>query len=274
MKILRIVGSTETAKTRLVTQFVERLSEAGRVGTIEEASVPPDIASDGGDRSRYQHAGAVRSETITSDGTWVATDDDRTLTEALDALARSCDYAIVDGYPDATLPTVALGDHDHPDPIVTAPTAADVNVDAVVAALEETEPYETLASLVARAKSDPAESRAGAIATFTGRVRRKDSPTDTPTEYLEFERYDEVADNKEATIREELEARDGVYRVLLHHKTGVVDAGEDIVFVVVLAGHRTEAFETVEDGIDRLKEEVPLFKKEVTVDDEYWAHEH
>jgi len=57
-------------------------------------------------------------------------------------------------------------------------------------------------------------------------------------------------------------------------KTGVVDAGEDIVFVVVLAGHRKEAFETVEDGIDRLKEEVPLFKKEVTVDETFWAHEH
>jgi molybdopterin synthase catalytic subunit len=44
--------------------------------------------------------------------------------------------------------------------------------------------------------------------------------------------------------------------------------------VVVLAGHREEAFRTVEDGIDRLKAEVPLFKKEVTVSDEFWAHQH
>jgi len=44
--------------------------------------------------------------------------------------------------------------------------------------------------------------------------------------------------------------------------------------VVVLAGHRREAFETVEDGIDRLKAEVPLFKKEVTVSGEFWAHQH
>ena len=96
---------------------------------------------------------------------------------------------------------------------------------------------------------------------------------DTPTEFLEFGRYDEVATRREATLRAELEAREGVHRVLLHHKTGVVDAGEDIVFVVVLAGHRREAFETVADGIDRLKEEVPMFKKEVTVDGTFWAHE-
>jgi molybdopterin synthase catalytic subunit len=43
--------------------------------------------------------------------------------------------------------------------------------------------------------------------------------------------------------------------------------------VVVLAGHRGEAFRTVEDGIDRLKDEVPLFKKEVTVEEEFWRHE-
>jgi molybdopterin synthase catalytic subunit len=59
----------------------------------------------------------------------------------------------------------------------------------------------------------------------------------------------------------------------MHHRTGVVPAGEDVVFVVVLAGHRGEAFETVSDGIDRLKDEVPLFKKEVTVDEEFWRHE-
>jgi hypothetical protein len=41
--------------------------------------------------------------------------------------------------------------------------------------------------------------------------------------------------------------------VRLHHKTGVVEAGEDIVFVVILAGHRGEAFSAVQDGINRLK---------------------
>jgi molybdopterin synthase catalytic subunit len=52
----------------------------------------------------------------------------------------------------------------------------------------------------------------------------------------------------------------------------VIEAGEDIVFVVVLAGHRREAFRAVEDGIDRLKDEVPIFKKEATESETFWVH--
>jgi molybdopterin synthase catalytic subunit len=59
----------------------------------------------------------------------------------------------------------------------------------------------------------------------------------------------------------------------MHHRTGVIREGEDIVFVVVLAGHREEAFRTVEDGINRLKDEVPIFKKESTTEEEFWIHE-
>lgn len=59
----------------------------------------------------------------------------------------------------------------------------------------------------------------------------------------------------------------------MHHRTGVIEYGEDIVFVVVLAGHRGEAFQTVEDGINRLKDEVPIFKKEVTTDEQFWVHD-
>ncbi|MCF2241515.1 molybdenum cofactor biosynthesis protein MoaE, partial [Halobacterium salinarum] len=100
-----------------------------------------------------------------------------------------------------------------------------------------------------------------------------DDPDDTPTRHLEFERYDTVAEQRMATIREQLCERDGVYDVRMHHRTGVVPAGDDVVHVVVLAGHRGDAFRAVSDGIDRLKDEVPLFKKEVTVDDAFWRHD-
>ncbi len=62
-------------------------------------------------------------------------------------------------------------------------------------------------------------------------------------------------------------------RFEIANETGVVDAGEDIVFVVVLAGHRRESFRAVEDGIDRLKDEVPIFKKETTVEEDFWVHD-
>jgi molybdopterin synthase catalytic subunit len=276
MKVIRVVGPSETGKTTLVERLTRHLGERGRVGTVKHVDCEPTLDTDGKDTARHREAGAAETYGITDDGGWFATGEGRTLTDALDALAVSCDYAIVEGYSGAgdELPTVALGGADVADPLVAAPSAEDVDVDTVVDALAAVDDYETLESLVARIKQTESADRAGAIATFTGRVRAKDSPDDDPTEFLEFERYDEVAAEKMRTIREELTARDGVYEVCLHHKTGVVEAGEDIVFVVVLAGHREEAFETVEDGINRLKAEVPLFKKEVTVSGEFWAHQH
>jgi molybdopterin synthase catalytic subunit len=274
MQLLSVIGPSESGKTTLVEQLTERLSDRGPVGTIKHVDCAPDIDTDGKDTDRHSGAGAVETYGI-SDDEWFAHGESLTLDDALERLGPSCEYALVEGYSDAALPTVALGGRESTagEVIARGETAEDVDVDQVIERLEETEPHETLSSLVARAKESPEQDKSGAIATFTGRVREKEHDDDEPTELLEFEKYDGVAEGKMATIREELEAREGVFEVLLHHKTGVVEAGEDIVFVVVLAGHRGEAFRTVQDGIDRLKEEVPLFKKEVTVEEEFWAHQ-
>lgn len=143
---------------------------------------------------------------------------------------------------------------------------------ALEAALADVEPHVTLESLVRRATDHPEADRGGAVATFTGRVRAENLE-DRRTTHLEYEKYEDVADRELTAIREELLARDGVIEVLFHHNTGVVEAGEDAVYVVVLAGHREEAFAACRDGIDRLKERVPIFKKEVTESGEYWAHD-
>jgi molybdopterin synthase catalytic subunit len=273
MHVCAIAGHSDTDKTTLVERLVERLRERGPVGTVKHIDCEPDVDTEGKDTARHRAAGATRTYGI-GDGAWVATGDEHSLHEALDDLGQHCEYAVVEGFAGARLPTVVLGETEvEGDVLARYPSGEDADVDEIVAALDARDPYETLSSLVARVKRSADEDKAGAIATFTGRVRAKEDDDDQPTELLEFEKYDGVAEQKMADIREELEGRDGVYEVLLHHKTGVVEAGEDIVFVVVLAGHRTEAFRTVEDGINRLKEEVPLFKKEVTVDEEFWAHE-
>ncbi|MFB6253777.1 MAG: molybdopterin synthase, partial [Halobacteriaceae archaeon] len=159
------------------------------------------------------------------------------------------------------------------DPLCTYESIESLDLESVHQKLENTEPYENLESLVHKAKKSPQAEYAGAIATFTGRVRAKDDPHDEVTTQLTFEKYDEVASSRLSEIKEDIESRDGVYEVLLHHRTGTIEYGEDIVFVVVLAGHRKEAFQAVEDGINRLKDEVPIFKKETTVEEEYWRHE-
>jgi molybdopterin synthase catalytic subunit len=204
-----------------------------------------------------------------------ATGEERSLEATLADLAPEYDYALVETETPVDLPTVVVGEAtvDDREPLASVADPAAADLEALVAAVDGVEPYETLESLVARVKRAEGADRAGAIATFTGRVRRRDADDDSPTELLEFETYEGVADQRMATIEAELESREGVIEVVMHHRTGVVHAGEDIVFVVVLAGHREEAFETVSDGIDRLKDEVPIFKKEVTADGEFWVHD-
>ena len=274
MQVLGIVGDSDTGKTTLVERLAERCCASGRVATVKHCLHPPDVDTEGKDTARHRGAGAAETVALTDDGEWFATGDSRTLGETLDALAPDYDYAFVEGYSDAPIPKVVLGDREAADPVVhRVDDGASADLDTILTALDERDPYVTLSTLVQSVKREPQAVRAGAIATFTGRVRAKDSPDDQPTKHLEFERYDGVAQERMDALRNDLEARDGVYAVRLHHKTGVVEAGEDIVFVVVLAGHRDEAFRTVEDGINRLKAEVPLFKKEVTVEEEFWAHE-
>jgi molybdopterin synthase catalytic subunit len=269
MQPLCVVGPSEDRAT-LVAALTRRLAERGRVATVEHR---PGVDA-AAETDPYRDAGATAAYTVGADG-WAGTGTERGLTDLLSELAPDHDYLLVAGGATARLPTVALDGHDHAgETVATAPDARSVDLDAVVAAVAELEPFETLASLVDRATAAPGAEYAGAVATFTGRVRRKDDPGDTPTEYLEFERYEGVAAERMAAIESDLVDREGVQEVLLHHRTGVVEAGEDIVFVVVLAGHREAAFRTVSDGIDRLKAEVPLFKKEVTVDGEFWAHQH
>ncbi|WP_324661733.1 molybdopterin synthase [Haloarcula sediminis] len=272
MQVLGIVGGTDGGTTTLVERLVERCE--GRVATVDHCSHLPGVGTDGNDTASHRTAGADETVALTDDGEWVATGDGRTLSDTLDTLAPDYDYAFVDGYGDAAIPKVVLGDGTAADPVLARfDSAEDADLDAALDALAERDPYVTLETLVESVKRSPNEDRAGAIATFTGRVRAKDGPADRPTERLEFERYDGVAQARMADLRADLEARDGVHAVRLHHRTGTVVAGEDIVFVVVLAGHREEAFCAVQDGIDRLKDEIPLFKKEVTVNGAFWAHE-
>jgi molybdopterin synthase catalytic subunit len=267
MKAFAIIGP-HGERTALMERLIERLTECGQVGTIACS----EREKHAGTQTDLRETDAAIAYEFDTQG-WTATGNSTSIDEALDWLAPECEYAVVSGR-DVRLPGIVLDEHDHAgSTIIKAETAENVDLNTVLRAIEELEPYVTLESLVCRVKRASETDRAGSIATFTGRVRARDSPDDSPTEYLEFETYAGVAESRMDAISTELEARDGVYRVLMHHRTGVIKEGEDIVFVVVLAGHRTEAFSAVSDGINRLKDEVPIFKKEVTADDEFWVHE-
>ncbi|WP_459806447.1 molybdopterin synthase [Halopiger thermotolerans] len=273
MHVLGILdrGASGDTLERVVDRVVDRLSARGRVGVVRyDATI-----ADGTHAARETAIGGDVTYDLGADGDWTATGTGLSVQDALDSLATDCEYAVVVGISDLRYPALVVGDEtDDPDAdvVATVDLPADVD-DGLVDALEAAEPHRTLESIVADVKRSPKADRSGAIATFTGRVRAKDDADDARTQYLEFEKYEGVADERMAAIESELEERDGVLEVELYHRTGVVEDGEDIVYVVVLAGHREEAFRTVEDGINRLKDEVPLFKKEVTVEDEFWVHD-
>lgn len=267
-------GANRERLEAVVDRAVDRLSREGRVGVVRyDATI-----ADGTPTGELLTVGGDVTYDLGADGDWAACGTGLSVGEALDRLATTCDYAVVVGVPDLRYPTILVGPDADPasesrDVVAAVDRPGDLDEDAVVAALEAADPHVTLESLVDRVKRSPDADLAGAIATFTGRVRTLDETDDDPTEYLEFEKYEGVADERMAALEADLESRDGILEVELYHRTGVVERGEDIVFVVVLAGHREEAFRTVEDGINRLKAEVPLFKKEVTVEDEFWVHE-
>ena len=242
-------------------------SDTGTADGGAVAAETTDIDTDGGDTAI----------TLSEDGSWTGTGTVDGLDDILDGLAPDHDYLVVVGGSRLRVPTVLLGADAEPDEvpgtvIASAASPDAVDLDRLVAELDGSEPWITREALVDRVEASADADRAGAIATFTGRVRARDAPDDDRTTHLSFEKYEEVAAERMAAISTELAEREGVIDVQMHHRTGVIEAGEDIVFVVVLAGHRREAFRTVEDGIDRLKDEVPIFKKETTEAEEFWLH--
>jgi molybdopterin synthase catalytic subunit/molybdopterin converting factor small subunit len=118
------------------------------------------------------------------------------------------------------------------------------------------------------AVAEVAADEAGAIATFTGTVRAESRGRRVVR--LEYEAYTEMAADVMARLAAELEERYDVHGIAIHHRVGVVEIGEASVVIAVSAPHRSDALAACRDAIDRLKETVPLWKKEVYESGEEW----
>jgi molybdopterin synthase catalytic subunit len=108
----------------------------------------------------------------------------------------------------------------------------------------------------------------GAVCTFQGVARRYSRGREVV--HLEYEAYPAMAERKLAEIGAELREKFGVERVAIHHRVGVLAIGEASVAIAVATPHRHEAFEACRYAIDRLKQTVPIWKKEVWSDGEQW----
>jgi molybdopterin synthase catalytic subunit len=116
------------------------------------------------------------------------------------------------------------------------------------------------------AVSDPG---VGGIVVFEGVVRNQ--ARGKQVRYLEYDVYEEMAEQQIRTIIEEAQRRWGVERVAVAHRFGRLEIGEASVIIVVATPHRSEAFEACRYIIDTLKSTVPIWKKEVATNGEEWV---
>lgn len=168
MRVIAVVGHSDTGKTTLVERLAEILSERGPVGTAKHIDCAPDLDTEGKHTARHRAAGAVRTHGISEAG-WFGTGKQRSLADALADLAPDCEYAVVEGYSSLTLPKIALGGVAAEGVRLAAPTADEVAIDDALAAIESVEPYETLESLVASVETNDGE----VTVTCSGPVRRE-----------------------------------------------------------------------------------------------------
>jgi MoaE-MoaD fusion protein len=109
----------------------------------------------------------------------------------------------------------------------------------------------------------------GAVVVFEGIVRNHLGGRRTL--YLEYEAYESMAVRKMTEIRAEASAKFRIDGVGIIHRLGRIEIGETSVAIIVTAEHRGEAFDACRYLIDRLKQVVPIWKKEFFEDGFIWA---
>jgi molybdopterin synthase catalytic subunit len=108
----------------------------------------------------------------------------------------------------------------------------------------------------------------GGIVTFTGMVRRHSRGAQI--DHLEYEAYGAMAVREMTRLCDEIEAEIAGTRLAVEHRVGRLDVGDIAVVIAAAAPHRAEAFTACRAMIDRLKDRVPIWKKEVGDDGAEW----
>lgn len=270
MRVISVIGYKKSGKTALVEELVAALRKHGTVGTIKHMH-EHYLDREGTDTWKHMQAGAEVVIAVTP-GELVRITRDNNLKQALDGLADSgVEFCVVEGFKDSELPKIALGEVEASNILVRLQDQEKKDIEKIVNIILDRPEYHTLGSLVRLVKSDPAIEKAGAIGTFTGIVRKVTG--DTITEKLEFEEYSGIARQKMDEICADLKEKEGIVDIRMHHRTGIIFSGEDIVYIVVAAGHRQQLFPVLSEAIERLKEEVPIWKKEHTLKGDWWVHD-
>ncbi|MEZ4521014.1 MAG: molybdopterin converting factor subunit 1 [Thermomicrobiales bacterium] len=110
---------------------------------------------------------------------------------------------------------------------------------------------------------------AGAVVVFTGVVR--DNARGRSVQALEYEAYPAAAERQLARVATEMRERWEILAVAMEHRFGLLEIGEASVVIAVSSAHRDAAFEATSFAISRIKEIVPIWKKEFYEDGDTWV---
>ncbi len=110
----------------------------------------------------------------------------------------------------------------------------------------------------------------GAIITFTGIVRNM-AADKTPVDRLEYEVYEDAAKASLQGMAKALVMIEGVKDAAICHKYGTFKPGEEVLYVAIATDHSAIAFDTLKLAVNRIKHELPIWKKEHSSDGSYWV---
>lgn len=108
----------------------------------------------------------------------------------------------------------------------------------------------------------------GAVCTFTGHVR--EWTKGTRTVYLEYEAYIPMAEKMLAQIGDEIAERWPGVLTAIGHRIGKLEISDIAVVIVTSSPHRIDSYRANEYAVERLKEIVPIWKKEIWEDGQQW----
>jgi molybdopterin synthase catalytic subunit len=112
----------------------------------------------------------------------------------------------------------------------------------------------------------------GTVSVFIGTVRNNSRNKEVNA--LEYEVYGEMAEKMIGKIMEEIKSKWEVSKIAVSHRIGKMDVGEITVAIAVSSPHRKDSIPACQYAIDRLKEIVPIWKKEHAVDGASWVEPH
>ncbi len=107
-----------------------------------------------------------------------------------------------------------------------------------------------------------------AVVTFVGTVRNNSEGKQVL--YLEYEAYPAMAEKKLNEIAKEIQTRWGIGDIAVVHRVGRLEIGDIAIVIAIGSPHWQEAFEACQYAIDRIKEAVPIWKKEFYEDGSAW----